>query len=404
MKQRKVLIIGAGPAQYKGIVEAKQLGLFTIVTDRNPNAPGLAIADVPLVLDVKDDENSIKIARQYQVDGVFSVASEVSVRTVAAVAEELGLPGLGRKVARIATDKALMRERYAEHGVPSPRFRVAYSLKEACEAMEELSCPVVIKPADNAGSRGVARIDTESQVESAFKEASRFSEQGKVLIESFMEGVEVSVEAFVYRGDIKILALSDKIRTPPPYLLDTTVIFPSHYPEAVQSDVREVAKKAIRAVDISEGPVHVEVMMTSEGPKMVELAARGPGFKVFTDMIPYVTGVDVVTGEIKVALGEVPDLEIKEHRGVVLKFIEAKPGRISDIKGRERVNDMSGVYDFELYLGIGDEIKPLTCGDDRVGHIICFGASREEALEITARAEKLLEIEVEAAQVIHKGG
>jgi biotin carboxylase len=392
-----VLIVGAGPAQCKGIAKAQQMGLSTIATDRNPRAPGLAIADIPVVLDVKDCENTIKVARQYQVDGVFSIASEVSVRTVAAVAEELKLPGLSRQLARIVTDKALMREKYVEYGVLSPRFRVVYLSEEAFETIEELSLPVVIKPADNAGSRGVTKVSTESQIEDAFDKAKNFSEQGKVLVESFMDGVEVSAEAFVYRGEIRILSLSDKIRTPPPYLLDTTVIFPSDYHKEIQDKICELATKAIKAVGINDGPVHIEIMMTPEGPKMVELAARGPGFKVFTDMIPYVTGVDVVEGVIRLALGEEPNLEIRANRGSVLKFIEARPGRIKDIQGEEQVRNIRGVYDFELYLGIGDDIKPLTCGDDRVGHMISFGDSREKAMEIIERAERLLNIEVESA-------
>ncbi|MFC1874503.1 ATP-grasp domain-containing protein [Chloroflexota bacterium] len=396
MEQRKVLIIGAGPAQYKGIVKAKEMGLVTIATDRNPKSPGLAVADIPVVMDVKDCENSIKVARQHRIDGVFSIASEVSVRTVAAVAEELGLRGLSRQVARVATDKALMREKYLAQGVPSPLFRVVHTLEEAAQAVEELALPAVIKPADNAGSRGVARLDRKSQLESAFRKAKGFSEQGKVMIEQFMDGVEVSVEAFVSRDEIKILALSDKIRTPPPYLLDTTVIFPSNYPGEVRSRIREVATKAIKAVGINEGPVHIEIMMTADGPKMVELAARGPGFKVFTNMIPYVTEVDIVEGVIKQALGEEPDLEIRAHRASVLKFVGARPGKIKNISGIEQVKNMSGVHDFELYLGIGDEIKPLTSGEDRIGHIISFAVSREKALEITEKAESLLEIEVEA--------
>ena len=396
MKQRKVLIIGAGPAQYKGIAKAREMGLFTIAMDVNPRAPGLTIADIPLVLDVKDCENAIKVAQQYQIDGVFSIASEVSVRTVAAVAEELKLPGLSREVSRTVTDKALMREKYAEENVPSPRFRVVYTLKEAINAIGELPLPVVIKPSDNAGSRGVTKVDKESEIQGAYERANGFSEQGKVIIESFMEGVEISVEAFVYQGRARILALSDKIRTPPPYLLDTTVIFPSNYPKEPQDKICEVARKAIRAVNISNGAVHNEIMMTAEGPMMVELAARGPGFKVFTDMIPYVTGVDVTEGIIKLALGEQPNLEIRANRGSVLKFIGAAPGRIKEIKGKDEVRNISGVFEFELYLGVGDKIRSLTSGDDRVGHIISFADSREKALEVVEKAERLLEIEVES--------
>lgn len=395
MKQKKVLIIGAGPVQYPGIAKAKEMGLFTIAVDRDQKAPGLAIADIPLVIDVKDISSLIQVARQYQVDGVFSISSEVSIMSVAAVAEELNLPGIHKKTARIVTDKSLMRELYLKNNVPSPEFGIAYSLTEVYELIKKISLPVVIKPADNAGSRGVTLVAFEKEIKDAFEKARSFSHQKKVIIESFMEGVEVSVEAFVYKNDIKILALSDKIRTPPPYLLDTMVIFPSDYSGKTLYNIREVAIKAIKAVGIENGPVHIEIMMTPAGPKMVELGARGPGFKVFTEIIPHVTGVDVVEGVIRLALGEEPDLDVNENRAAVLRFIEANPGRIKEIRGQEQILNMKGVYDFELYLDVNDIIKQLTCGDDRVGHIITFADTREKALEIADNAERVLKIEIE---------
>ena len=392
---KKVLIVGAGPAQYKGIVKAKEMGLYTIVADVNPDAPGMAIADVPLAIDVKDSSALIQVARKYMIDGVFSVSSEVSVRTVAAISEELKLPGINRKTASIATDKGLMREKFLEYDVPSPQFIIVYSLNETIEAIKWIGFPVVIKPADNAGSRGVSLVLNEDEIKDAFESSKNYSRQGKILVESFMDGVEVSVEAFVYKNDIKILTLSDKIRTPQPYLLDTTVIFPSNYPEETLKKICNVAINAIKAVGIDNGPVHMELMMTSEGPKMVELAARGPGFKVFTEIIPYVTGVDVVEGVIKLALGEEPDLNTTTNRGAVLKFIGAKPGRIKEIKGLNTIKNIKGIYDFEIYLNINDEVRPLTCGDDRIGHIIAFSDTRDNALKIIEMVEKVLRIEVE---------
>lgn len=395
MITKKVLIVGAGPAQYKGIAKAKEMSLYTIVVDVNPDAPGMAIADIPLVIDVKDIPALIQIARKYKIDGVFSISSEVSVRTVAAISEELKLPGISQKTANNATDKGLMREKFLEYHLPSPQFKIVYSLAQAIEAIEEIGFPVVIKPADNAGSRGVTLVLKGDDVNDAFESSKNYSRQGKVLVESFMEGLEVSVEAFVYKNNIKILALSDKIRTPPPYLLDTTVIFPSKYPPETLDKIRTVAINAIKALGIDNGPIHMELMMTKEGPKIVELAARGPGFKVFTEIIPYVTGVDVVEGVIKLALGEEPDLNSTANRSAVLKFIGAKPGRIKEIKGISQIKNIKGVYDFEIYLDVNDVVRPLTCGDDRIGHIIAFSDTRDNALKIIEMAEKMLRIEVE---------
>jgi len=395
VKNKRILIIGAGPSQYAGIKKAKEMGLFVISTDGNCKAPGLMIADVPIILDVKDKENSLKIAQKYQINGVLSFSCEICIQTVAFIAEKLKLPGLNQKLARIVTDKALMRELYVKHNVPSTNFKVVYSLDESLEAVKELLFPIVFKPADNAGSRGVTKVNRLKEVRNAFKLAKNYSEQRKVLIEVFMEGQEVSVEAFIYNKQIRILALSEKKRTPPPYLLDTQVIFPCSFHKTNQDKIRSVAKQAIEAIGINSGPVHLEIMMTPRGPKMVELGARGPGFKVFSDMIPYVTGVDTLKATLKSALGKKPNLQIKENRAAILKFIKTKIGKIQKIDGIEDIRKIKGIHGVELYSEIGDMVKPLTCGADRIGHIISFASSRKKAEQILVEAEKILKVEIE---------
>jgi biotin carboxylase len=217
----------------------------------------------------------------------------------------------------------------------------------------------------------------------------------KVLIEEFMEGEESSVEAFVYENKINILALSDKIRTAPPYLLDTTVIFPSAYPLEIQNNTIEIAKKAINAVGIDMGAVHFEVMMTLSGPIPVEIAARGAGFKVYSDILPKVTGIDILKATIQCALGESANLTRIKEMASVLKFIEAKPGKIKKITNLDTAKEIPGIYEIEIYKKPGEIIKPLKSGDDRIGHIISFGDSREDAINSVQHVENILKIIVE---------
>ena len=392
---RKVLIIGAGPVQVAGIKRAQEMGFTVVATDGNPKAPGLQIADIPVVMDVKDIPSTIALAKRHRVDGVLCVAVEVAVKTVAAVAHELGLSALSPEAAENATDKHRMRTLWAANSIPSPISYPCMSLAEAQTAAREVGFPTVVKPADNAGSRGVSKVERIEDLPTAYEKALGYARNGMVLVEEFMPGVEMSVEALAYEGEVYVMALSDKIRTKPPYLLDTTVLFPSEHPPHIQERAKEIVAAAIKALGIDMSPVHAEVMVTPHGPVMVELAARGPGFKVFTDMIPWVTGVDVVKELIKLSVGEEPDLRSKLNRGSVLRFPEMPPGLVKRVEGVDEAKQIEGISDLEIYIKPGDIVRPLTSGSDRVGHIISIAETREEAVEIVKQAESILRIEVE---------
>ena len=392
---RKVLIIGAGPVQVVGIQRAQEMGFTVVATDGNPKAPGLQIADIPVAMDVKDIPNTITLAKKHRVDGVLSVAVEVAVKTVAAVADALSLPALSPEAAENATNKHRMRTLWAANGIPSPASYPCMSLTEAQTAARQVGFPIVVKPADNAGSRGVSKVERVDDLPIAYEKALGYAGNGMMLVEEFMPGVEMSVEAFVYNGEVYVMALSDKIRTKPPYLLDTTVLFPSEHSPHIQEQAKEIVAAAIKALGIDMSPVHAEVMVTPHGPMMVELAARGPGFKVFTDMIPWVTGVDVVKELIKLSVGDGPDFTVRFNRGSVLRFPEVPPGLVTRVEGVDEARKIEGVSDLDVYVKPGDVVRPLTSGSDRVGHIISTAETRKEAVEIIRRVESILRIEVE---------
>ena len=392
--KKKVMVLGAGPYQLPAIRKAQNMGCEVVATDMNPNAVGLKVADYPYGGDLKDIEGCLQIAKKHHIDAILTVAVEVAVKTVAAIAAELDLPGISPEAAAIATDKSLMRESFDKFGVPSPVSLRCWSLEEAQTASQKIGFPVVVKPADNAGSRGVSKVDTPTEIPAAYQMALAHSQKGLVLVEEFMEGVEISVEAFVYKGQVYIMTLSDKIRSEPPVLLDTTVLFPSNHLLDIQNSAQEVASRAIKATGIDMSTVHSELMVTSEGPKMVELAARGAGFRVFTDIIPWVTGIDVVEELIKIALGMEPDLDVKYHRGAVLRFPEVPPGIVKRVIGVDEARVIKGVFDLDVYVEPGDTVQPLRSGSDRVWHIISMVESRREAVRVIEEVEKVLRIEV----------
>lgn len=392
--KKRIMFVCAGKYQVAGIQKAKDMGLQVIAIDGNHEAEGFKIADTYYALDIKDLELTIKIAKENKIDGVLTVASDVGLKTAVAISESLGLPGIGVDVAERCTDKELMRKTFFENGVPSPKSYAVYCYKELLEKTNEIGWPAVVKPADNAGSRGVKMVRDKKELREAYKQALENSRKKKVLIEEFMEGVEVSVEVFVNKGKVNIVALSDKVRTPPPFLLDTEVIFPSAYSNGVKRQIISIAEKAIRAVGIKMGPVHMELMMTENGPVPVELAARGPGFKVFTDIIPMVTGIDILKALIDVSLGDEPNLMSTRSLASAIKFFDTNNGIVKEICGVEEIRKIDGIYEIEIYVKPGDSVRTLTCGSDRIGHVISLAETREKAVEIIKNAKEKLQIKL----------
>jgi biotin carboxylase len=312
---------------------------------------------------------------------------------MAIIATTLGLPGPRIEAAEDATNKTRMRAAWNRMGVPSA-ISVPCTAREALyDAVDTLGFPVVVKPADSAGSKGVARVDRAEQLAPAFAAALAQSQCGVALVEEYMPGVEMSVEAFVYGGAFTAVALSDKVRTEPPYLLDTTVSFPSEHPEPIQRQAVEIVRQAVSALGLDMCTVHAEVMVTPDGPRMVELAARGAGFKVFTHMIPWSSGVDVVADLIRLAVGDTPTLHPRRRRGAVLRFPRAAPGQVLRVQGAEEARATPGIFELDLFVTPGDTVRPLTCGADRIGYIIALAESRLAAEDAVRRAESRLVVE-----------
>ena len=394
--KKKIMFIGAGPYQLPGTKRAKEMGLFVIAVDRNPNAPGFKLANIHVALDVKDVKGCLRVAKENGIDGVLTIASDIAVPTVAAVAKELKLPGISPEVAQIATNKALMRKRFAERGLPSPKFRIAVNLVEAQAAIKILGLPVVIKPTDNAGSRGVSTIEHPDEIEKAFDHAIKNSREGILVIEEFMDGIECTIEAMTYNRRTEILAISQKKKPDGFYRVATDLTYPPDFPEKTISDIETVMKQTIEAMGIDMGPTHSEVIVTKDGPKLVEVAARGGGFDIFSKIIPLASGVDAITESIKISIGIAPDITPKYRKGVVLRFFAPPPGILKRIDGLDEVRSIKNA-EVGFFKNIGDIVPVLATDGDRTGYIIAWGDTREIAVQTADLIEEKVEFETEAA-------
>ena len=382
------MIIGASVLQLPAILKAKEMGLHVAVVDFNPQAIGIQYADKYYNASTMDEDAVLAAAGDYQPDGIMTLATDMPMRGVAKVAEKLGLPGISYDTALKATDKFEMIKAFKAYDVASPWFFTVDSIEELKALEDQLSYPCIMKPTDNAGSHGVVLAKSFDDVLREYDYSRENARHGKVIIEEYLKGDEVSVEVMVVDGKVNILQITDKLTTGAPHFVEMGHSQPSRHPLATQKAIKELATKACQAVGINRGPAHVEMMVTERGPVMIELGARMGGDNITTALVPLSTGIDMVKATIDVALGNQPDIEPSLHCASAIRYIAAPEGIITSIDGVEEAKQLSGVKEVIMTKAEGEMSTPIHCSNDRIGSVIVQAATAEEAVRICEKALK----------------
>lgn len=386
------MIIGASVLQLPGILKAKEMGLYVGVADYNPKAIGIQYADKFFNASTMDEEAVLAAALQFKPDGIMTLSTDMPMRGVAKVAEKLGLPGISYDTAVKATDKFEMIKAFKTHDVASPWFFTVDNLDELKALESQLSYPCIMKPTDNAGSHGVVLAKCFDDLLREYEYSRESARHGKVIIEEYLQGDEVSVEVMVVDGKVNILQITDKLTTGAPHFVEMGHSQPSRHPIAIQKAIKELAVKACQSVGINQGPAHVEMMVTERGPVMIELGARMGGDNITTHLVPLSTGIDMVGSTIKVAMGEKPDVEPTLHFGSAIRYFEVPFGTIKTIEGIEEAKQIPGVKQITFTKEVGEESSPIHCSNDRIGFVIAQGATTEDAVIACEKAIKAITI------------
>jgi biotin carboxylase len=399
-----VLFVGAGRHQRRAIIQARERSLRVVAVDRNPDAVGLRVADEPEVVDFADVDAVEEVARRHTVGGVLTVSADRAVPVVAAVAERLGLPTIGTRVAHRLTNKIAMRRVLAEEGIPQPPFAAVRGLGEGRAATQSVGLPAVLKPADSGGQRGVFRIDTPGDLESNLHAALAESPGHEAILERFVEGTEMNGIVISRDGNAQLVTLSDRLRPPG---IGFGVGWIHVYPATIHSDQLELAERtaerAVAALGLRDGIAFPQLIASPDGGvSVVEVAARIPGGQM-ADLVRHAVGVDLVDIALRFALGEdVPD-ELALPRfsqPLAIRFLTASPGPLPTgvvrrIGSLEPVLAAEGVVQAESYLAEGETIRPVRLDGDRRGYVIAIADTSIEALQRAERAASLLQVEVE---------
>lgn len=397
--KKTVMIIGGGLLQAPAITAAKKMGYQVIVTDYNAQAIGMKDADIPLIMSTRDIEGSVRVARMQNeitpIHGILTVGTDASM-TVAAVANALNLPGIKFDDAEAATNKIKMRMRFNEHDIPSPSFLPVWSLSDAKKASKILGFPLVMKPSDNMGARGVRRIDNQNQLSDAFHFAKDASPSGELIIEEYMEGPELSIDAIIFNNEITFTGIADRIIDHPPYFIETGHTMPSAMPEDILQEARDIMTRGIKALGISIGAAKGDIKVTSRGIMIGELAARLSGGFMSAYTYPLSSGVDLMKAAVEVAVGEEPgNLDPMTNLTAIERAIITPPGIVKNISGLEEALKVPGIEEIFLNVSIGDTIVTPRSNVEKAGNIIAVGTSLEEAEESVKKCKHLLHIEVQ---------
>ena len=399
-----VLFVGAGRHQRRAIAQARDRGLRVVAVDRNPDAPGLALADVPEVVDFVNVDAVEAVARRQEVDGVLTISADRAVPVVAAVTERLGLPSIGTEVAHRMTHKIAMRRTLAEEGVPQPSFAAVRSLAEGRAAIATVGLPAVLKPVDSGGQRGLFRIEAPGDLESHLHSALAESPAREAILEAFVEGTEMNGIVVARGGETRLLTLSDRLR---PAGVGFGVGWIHVYPASIHSDqlalAERTAERAVAALGLRDGIAFPQLIATTDGHvSTVEVAARIPGGQM-ADLVRHAVGVDLVELALRFALGEdVPDDVAlpRFSQPLAIRFLTAAPGplptgRVTRVGPLDAVLARDGVVQAETYLAEGETIRPVRLDGDRRGYVIATAATSVEALARAEAAARLVEVEVE---------
>lgn len=399
MEKPWVLVLGAGYWQIPLISTVKRLGYRAIATDRDTNAPGKDVAEGFEQVDITDSDGTIELGRKLGIIGAVSDQTDLSVPTLARVCEALSLPGPTPEVAYNTTNKARMRELAKSAGL-NPKYRVCTRISEGIAAVDEdhpdahggVGLPCIVKPTDSQASRGVQRIEYRKDLKIACEEAFRFSREGRILVEEFLDGTEVTVEGCRYAGETHLLGISTKQHTPPPHILAMNLDFPAPLPDETLNAIERTYKKLVDALGIVAGSIHGELIVTDRCIYLVEMANRGGGSGTSSHCIPAYSGIDLLEANVHYAVGNEQPVRRTKNRAGVLRFMLFGVGKVESIEGLEQAQELPGVVATDVYIKVGDTLDPPVMDTQRHGYIITVADTLQEAQGIADEVEGTIKV------------
>lgn len=393
MNKKSILIFGLGFLQKSLIARCKVKGLYTIGIDPCDDAVCKDDVDVFEVVGGQDYEKTLEVAKRYDVAGVITTATDKPLVMMARVAEALHLPFYSVKTALWSTDKYQMKQRFMLGGVPFAKGKLA----KAIDDVSDFVFPVIVKPRDNSGSRGVKLCCDKQELQECINEALEFSHLDTVLVEEFIEGQEYSIESIHFDGKSKVIQFTEKKTTDFPYNVELGHMQPARLSDEMKDEIREIIEKIAKALNFNNCGSHTELKIGSRGITVIETSPRFGGDFITSTLVPLSTGLNIDDLLIEISIGNKlsdKDLQPVKNRCSGVVFFNLPEGKIEKIGNLDELKTIKGLHFYYFGLKEGDKVKKIKNSLDRYGDAVFVSDTRDELEKEIEKFNKIIENQI----------
>jgi carbamoyl-phosphate synthase large subunit len=402
--EKSVLILGAAALQVPIIKYVKERGYNVIVVSIPGNYPGFKLADKSVYCDVRDVDSIMEAIKDDQILAVLTDETDITVPTVALLADKLGLAGNDPHIAEIYANKFRMRQQCQKVGVSVPRFFHASTMEEVAAKYESISYPAIMKPEDNQGSRGIYILYSKEEIALHFAESINFSKTRNVIVEEYFKGKEVVVEGFVYNGQYLNFGIAERRYFDiDELLIPCQTIFPAIINDEMQRTLIQSECKLHASLKPSFGMIHSEYLINEDTNEyiLVETALRGGGVYISSHLVPYYSGINNYELLFDAALGKTISLEEAELQretaasGYVCFTLPE--GEIISVEGVKELRNIPSVKVSDVEeLQVGTHVGKMVNKTQRLGPIILKADNRETLEQEIIKIQNTLTIRVKS--------
>ena len=391
---KRLLVFGCGPLQLSIIQRARAMGFYTVGIDPCGDAPAASACDAFETVGGQDFEGTCAVVEKYGIDGVVTASTDKPLRMMARIAERYGFPFVSERTAIASTDKRLMKEAFIKAGVPCAKGRIVRNIADT----EGLELPLVIKPRDNSGSRGVVVCRSREELSTAITDALSFSHLDSVLAEEFIEGDEYSIESLHLGGSSTVLQFTEKRITPFPHTVELGHVQPAALSDSQKEEIRRIVARTGECLGFDNCPSHTEVKINPRGIFVIETSPRLGGDFITSHLVPLSTGVNMEDAVLRIAAGMQPELPPLKSGASGVAFFQLPEGRVLSIDNSalEAAASAPDVKHFRLGLAPGSIVGPITSSLSRYGEVIVKGNS---AAAVKSRLEAINSIVASSVKI-----
>lgn len=390
-------MLGGSTSQVCAIKKAKEMGYYVIICDYLSDNPGQYVADEFYLVSTTDKEKVLELAKTLDLDAVVCYASDPAAETAAYVCEHLDLPTNPYESVHILSNKHLFREYLRDNGFCVPQAMGFKNVEEALESAGRFNFPVMVKPVDSSGSKGVNKIARPEELKDAFTDAMKYSRCKKVIVEEFIhkKGYQISGDGFTVDGKLVFCCLGNEYYSAAAGkdYVPLGECWPSVLDEALLSKIRGELQRLITSLGMQTGAYNIEVILDQEdNVYILELGARNGG-SLIPQIIQYATGVDMVEYTIKAALGEdCSDLQMAPPKGYWSNYMvhSMKNGILQEVKIADVLKDK--FVEYQTDYKAGDAVHAFEHAGQALGTMVFRFDNEEEMFELIPKFTELIEV------------